>query len=401
MKNVLSETVFTVSQANAYLKEALDADPVLSDITVSGEVSGYRKPGSGHHYFSLRDATSSMRCVMFAPGRGANYISDGAQVQAHGRISIYPARGELQLYVSSVRPVGLGALQAAFEELKRRLEAEGLFDPARKRPLPRFPKRIAVITSPTGAVIQDIINILGRRYPLAEVAVVATPVQGEAAVAGIVTAFANVNASLDLDVVILARGGGSLEDLWPFNDEAVARAIFAARIPVVSAVGHETDFTIADFVADVRAPTPSAAAELVAPDRSELARDVTTMARDLTDALNSQVREARMGLEQAVDRLTGRAPELAEPRRDIERLLRSATLAASRVLDSRKAKLATLEATLAALGPTQILQRGYAVVRLKDGPVLASSAQAGPGDALTIMLARGVIEAETKAVSDT
>jgi exodeoxyribonuclease VII large subunit len=393
------ETVFTVSQANAYLKEALDSDPVLADITITGEVSGYRRPASGHHYFALRDANSTVRCVMFTPGRGANYLADGAQVLARGRISLYPARGELQLYTSSVRPVGLGALQAAFEELKRKLEAEGLFDQSRKRPLPRFPQRIAVITSPTGAVIQDIINVLRRRYPLGEVVIVATPVQGETAVAGIVSAFAAVNAAPGIDAAILARGGGSLEDLWPFNDEAVARAIFACRVPLVSAIGHETDFTIADFVADVRAPTPSAAAELVTPDWRELARQVKTHAQSLSATLDAQVREARMALEMARDRLGGRAPELDVPRRRIEELLRSAGLAASRLIEGKAAALRTARTALNALGPSQILERGYAIVRITDGPVLRRAADTKPGDPLTVMLADGTVHAETKSVT--
>ncbi len=393
------EAVFTVSQANAYLKEALDSDPVLSDISVSGEISGYRRPGSGHHYFALRDASATLRCVMFHPGRGANYLDDGAQVLARGRISLYPARGEVQLYVQSVRPVGQGALQQAFEELKRRLDAEGLFDPARKRPLPQFPQRVAVITSPTGAVLQDILNVLRRRYPLVEVVLVPTVVQGETAAVGIASAFAAVNAEPGLDVAILARGGGSLEDLWPFNEEAVARAVFACRIPVISAIGHETDFTIADFVADVRAPTPSAAAEIVAPDRVDLARQVASDARSLGDGLEGLVRDARSSLELARDRLNSRLPDTETPRRRIEDLLRSAKVSAARVMDARRAALHTQMTALNALGPSQILERGYAIVRIKDGPVLRRAKDAQPGDTLNVMLAEGYVEAETKSSS--
>jgi exodeoxyribonuclease VII large subunit len=393
------ETVFTVTQANAYLKEALDSDPVLSDITVSGEVSGYRRPGSGHHYFSLRDASATLRCIMFHPGRGANHLADGAQVFVRGRISLYPARGEVQLYAQSVRPAGLGALQQAFEELKRRLEAEGLFDQSRKRALPDFPQRIAVITSPTGAVFQDILNVLRRRYPLVEVVLVPTPVQGETAAGGIVSAFATVNAERGLDVAVLARGGGSLEDLLPFNDEAVARAIFACRIPVVSAVGHETDFTIADFVADVRAPTPSAAAEIIAPDREELFRQIAGGARALGEALERMVLDARSSLELARDRLSGRLPDTATPRQRIEENLRSARLAVGRLIEGKLAALRTREAALRALGPSRILERGYAIVRLKDGPVLRSARETKPGDALNIMLASGYVEAETRSTS--
>jgi exodeoxyribonuclease VII large subunit len=413
------ETVFTVTQANAYLKEALDSDPVLADMTVSGEVSGYRKPASGHHYFALRDPAATLKCVMFAPGRGGGALADGAQVIARGRISVYPARGELQLYVSSVRPAGLGALQAAFEELKRRLEAEGLFDAGRKRPLPAFPQKIGVITSPSGAVLQDILNVLRRRYPLCEVVLVPTPVQGETAAAGIVSAFAAANEAPDLDVVILARGGGSLENLWPFNEEAVARAIFACRVPVISAIGHETDFTIADFVADVRAPTPSAAAELVVPDSADLARQVRAGIQSMYGALASRLREARMTLELARDRLTGGAPELELPRREIEGLLVRARGAAMRVVDGRRGPLADvagrltrvmpfggpavelhlLKVKLEALGPAQILQRGYAIVKLKGGPVVVESGQVTAGDSLEIRLARGSVEARAESTS--
>lgn len=393
------EAVFTVSQANAYLKEALDSDPVLASITVSGEVSGYRRPASGHHYFALRDADATLRCVMFQPGRGGNFLVDGAQVLAHGRVSLYPARGEVQLYAVAIRPAGPGALQQAFEELKRRLEAEGLFAQARKRPLPEFPQRIAVITSPTGAALQDILNVLRRRYPVAEVVLVPAPVQGDTAAAGIASAFAAVNAEAGLDVVILARGGGSPEDLWPFNEEAVARAIFGCRIPVISAVGHETDFTIADFVADVRAPTPSAAAEIVAPDRAEVVRQVAADARALGAAIDGLVRDARSSLELAQDRLAGRLPDTETPRARVEDLLRSALFAAEKLVEGKTAALRTAAAALNALGPEQILSRGYAIVRLKDGPVLTRAADAKPGDRLSVTLSRGRIEAETRSVA--
>jgi exodeoxyribonuclease VII large subunit len=336
---------------------------------------------------------------MFQPGRGGNFLADGAQVLAHGRISLYPARGEVQLYAAAIRPAGLGALQQAFEELKRRLEAEGLFAQARKRPLPEFPQRIAVITSPTGAALQDILNILRRRYPVAEVVLVPTPVQGDTAAAGIASAFAAVNAEPGLDVAILARGGGSPEDLWPFNEEAVARAIFGCRIPVISAVGHETDLTIADFVADVRAPTPSAAAEIVAPDRAELARQVAADARALGAAIDGLVRDARSSLELAHDRLAGRLPDTGTPRARVEDLLRSALFAAERLVEGKTAALRTAAAALNALGPEQILTRGYAIVRLKDGPVLTRATDAKPGDTLSVTLSRGRIEAETRSIT--
>lgn len=248
------QTAYTVSAVAEYLKASLESDPRLADLMVVGEVSGYRNPSSGHHYFALRDEQSVLRCVMFRGGRGGQFLSDGSQVICHGRISIYTARGDLQYYVDQVEPDGVGALQKAFEEMRKRLESEGLFESGRKRQLPAMPARIAVITSPTGAVIQDILNVLTRRYPLAEVILIPTAVQGEKAAPEIVRAFQALNALDDIDVAIVARGGGSLEDLWSFNEETVARAIFASNVPVISAIGHETDTTIADLVADVCAP---------------------------------------------------------------------------------------------------------------------------------------------------
>ncbi|MEX0926609.1 MAG: exodeoxyribonuclease VII large subunit [Dehalococcoidia bacterium] len=390
-----TDAVFTVGQVAVYLKEYLDANPLLGSLTVIGEVSNYRLPGSGHHYFTLRDADSALRCVMFRSGRGGEFLADGALVLAHGRVSLYPQRGDLQLYVDRVQPEGLGALQQAFEELKRKLAAEGLFDLARKRVCPEYPQRIAVITSPTGSVLQDILNVLRRRYPLAEVVVVPTPVQGDTAAPGIAGAFSAINEAADIDVAILARGGGSLEDLWPFNEEMVARAIFASKVPVISAVGHETDITIADLVADVRAPTPSAAAEIVAPDRLDLAQRVHGGVQDMEMALERMIRDARFGLEQAVDRLSSRAPETRAPRDRVEDMLARARLAAARLLESKSASVRTLEASLRALGPHQILDRGYAIVRKKDGPVLTSITDVTPGDMISVTLVDGSVDAET------
>ena len=393
-----SDTVYSVSQVNAVIKGYLEASPVLADLTVSGEVSNYRKPSSGHHYFTLRDSESALSCVMFRYGRGGEFIADGAQVIAHGKISIYTARGDLQLYVDTVRPDGLGALQQAFEALKLKLDSEGLFDPARKRELPEFPGKIAVITSPSGAVIQDIINVLSRRYPLAEILLIPTAVQGESAAPEIVLALSFLKSMDDIDVAIVARGGGSLEDLWPFNEEIVARAIFSCDVPVISAVGHETDFTIADFVADVRAPTPSAAAEIVAPDIYDLGRDVAAYAQYLRQAAERATRDRRSQLELLVDRMEYRIPDTVSPRERVEELLARGRRAASRMTDLRKADLRGLEAQLSALGPAGILQRGYAVVRLKDGPVIASAEKVSKGDELEVTMSGGSVDAEVTGV---
>ena len=392
------ESVYTVSEVSGHLKDYLESNPVLADLTVIGEVANHRKPGSGHHYFTLRDERASLNCVMFRSGRGGRYLQDGAQAVIRGRISMYVARGDVQLYAESVRPAGQGALQQAFEELKARLSAEGLFDSGRKRPLPEFPGRIAVITSPTGAVIQDILNVLSRRYPLVEVVVIPSAVQGERAAPELVGAFETLDSESDIDLVILARGGGSLEDLWSFNEEQVARAIFASRIPVVSAVGHETDVTIADFVADVRAPTPSAAAELATPDVMDLAARLASAVYSMESRLVRMLGEARTALEQDIDRLGMRVPDTKTPRQQIDVMLRSAGLAVRRVLEAKRADLHTLDVQLAALGPAKILGRGYAMVRSANGSVLTSVEGIDAGDLMSITFGDGEVDAEAKVV---
>jgi exodeoxyribonuclease VII large subunit len=392
------DTIYSVSQVSALIKGYLEASPVLADLTVSGEVSNCRKPSSGHHYFTLRDAESALSCVMFRYGRGGEFISDGAQVIAHGKVSIYTARGDMQLYVDTVRPDGVGALQLAFEELRKRLDSEGLFDPSRKRALPTFPVKIAVITSPSGAVIQDIRHVLSRRYPLAELLLVPTSVQGESAAPEIVQAISTMNAMDDIDVAIVARGGGSLEDLWPFNEEIVARSIYGCKVPIISAVGHETDYTIADFVADLRAPTPSAAAEIVVPDVYDLARDVAGFTVLLLQGAQRLVRDRRVELEFLMDRMEYRSPDTVTPRRRVEDLMARAKLAASRIVEFRRQDVRRLEAQLSALGPGEILARGYSIVRLKDGPVAASVSDVSTGDSLEIMLPDGQVDAEATAV---
>lgn len=338
---------------------------------------------------------------MFRYGRGGEFIADGSQVIVHGKVSIYTARGDMQIYVDRVQPDGVGALQQAFEELRLRLEKEGLFEPSRKRDLPGFPQKIAAITSPSGAVIQDITNVLSRRYPLAELVLIPTAVQGENAAPEIVQAIAAVNAMDDIDVAIVARGGGSLEDLWPFNEEMVARAIFSCNKPVISAVGHETDFTIADFVADVRAPTPSAAAEIVAPDAYDLGRNVAGYAAYLVQTVERGIRDRRTQLDFLLDRMEYRAPDTDSPRQRVEELLTRARLAATRIVDARQQDVRRLEAQLNALGPHQILGRGYSIVRVKDGPVAVSTSDVSAGDELEITLQDGEVDAIVNDVRST
>ena len=387
------QTAYTVSAVAEYLKASLESDPRLADLMVVGEVSGYRNPSSGHHYFALRDEQSVLRCVMFRGGRGGQFLSDGSQVICHGRISIYTARGDLQYYVDQVEPDGVGALQKAFEEMRKRLESEGLFESGRKRQLPAMPARIAVITSPTGAVIQDILNVLTRRYPLAEVILIPTAVQGEKAAPEIVRAFQALNALDDIDVAIVARGGGSLEDLWSFNEETVARAIFASNVPVISAIGHETDTTIADLVADVCAPTPSAAAEIVAPATADLAGEVAGYAARIDEIVGRRVADSRSHFELAVDRMNLRVPCTALPRQRIDDLLVRARLAGQRLVESSKLRLAAVEASLSALGPKKILGRGYTITRLADGKAATSALQFETGDRMAVTFADGSVDA--------
>ena len=394
------QTAYTVSAVSDYLKASLESDPRLADLMVAGEVSSYRNPSSGHHYFALRDEQSVIRCVMFRSGRGGQFLADGTQVICHGRISIYTARGDLQYYVDSVEPDGVGALQQAYEEMRKRLEAEGLFELDRKRELPEMPARIAVITSPTGAVIQDISNVLTRRYPLVEIILIPTSVQGDRAAPEIVQAFKALNTMDDIDVAIVARGGGSLEDLWAFNEEIVARAIFASNVPVISAIGHETDTTIADFVADRRAPTPSAAAEIVAPDIRDLGGYVAGYAARIDEIIGRTVRNSRSQFEMAVDRLNLRVPDTTAPRQRIDELLTRARLAGQRLVESSRQRLETVEASLNALGPAKILGRGYTITRLADGSAATSAGQFAVGDKLGVTFGDGTVETTVDEVDD-
>ena len=275
---------WSVTDLTRYLRELLESDELLQDVWVKGEVSNFSRPASGHLYFTLKDSSASLRCVMWrnAVIRQSFTPRDGDAIEVHGSISIYEVGGQYQLYADIFRPAGEGALYQEFLRLKAKLEAEGLFAPERKRPIPPKPKRIGIVTSPTGAALQDMLNTLQRRYPLVEVVLAPTPVQGDEAPARIIAALQNVAEIAHPDVIILARGGGSIEDLWAFNDERVARAIAASPIPVITGVGHETDFTIADFVADLRAPTPTAAAELATPNQADLRLDLS----ELNDRLN-------------------------------------------------------------------------------------------------------------------
>lgn len=393
-----------VGAAVRYIKSLLDTDDLLSDLWVEGEVSNFSRSSAGHLYLTLKDAEGQLRCVMWRnrADRLETLPQDGDQVIAHGYVSLYEGSGTVQLYADSLQPAGLGPLRQAFEALKARLDAEGLFDASRKRPLPTYPRSIGVVTSPTGAAIRDILHVLQRRYPLVEVILAPTPVQGDAAAPQIAAAIAALDEYVGVDAILVARGGGSLEDLWPFNEERVARAIFACKTPVVSGVGHETDFTIADYVADVRAPTPSAAAEVTTPDAAELRARLTHHGERLARALTQRLAQAREDTRQQEDRLTRHSPArlVAERRQRVDDRARVATRVLRRDLDLWRERLDGLHGRLLALSPLATLERGYAVVhRLDDGRLVTSVEQVSAKDNIAVRVVDGAFEAEV--VSET
>jgi exodeoxyribonuclease VII large subunit len=390
--------ILRVSQINRYIRDLLDSDRTLHDLWLEGEVSNFTQAPSGHVYFTLKDEASQIRCVMWRSraNQQVRLPRHGEAVIAHGYIAVYEAQGNYQFYVDLVQPAGLGALHLAFEALKARLEAEGLFAAERKRPLPRFPKTIGLVTSPQAAALRDILRVFSQRYPLAQVILAPTLVQGEEAPAQIVAALAALNARPEVEVIILARGGGSLEELWAFNDERVARAVAGSRAPLVCGVGHETDFTIADFVADVRAPTPTAAAALVVPDRRDL------------QAVIRQCEQHLLGLAQA--RLADEGRSLVHARRALRRYSPQAQVwayrqqvddwldRAARHVDHRlqlaRERLASRSAQLMNLSPLATLERGYAIVRHgRSGQIVRWVGQVRAGDAVDVRVSDGTFGA--------
>jgi exodeoxyribonuclease VII large subunit len=388
--------VYSVSQVTRYLKDSLEDDALLGDLWIRGEISNLSGSAAGHYYYTLKDATNQIRCVMFRSALGRENLADGGAVAAHGRVSLYEVRGDLQLYVDLVQREGVGERHLELERLRMKLEAEGLFQDSRKRPLPVFPKRIGVATSPFGSVWHDIQSVIQRRYPLVELALAPTPVQGDRAAASIVEALDAMNREDDLDVVILTRGGGSLEELWPFNEEVVARAIYASRAPVVSAVGHETDFTIADLVADTRAPTPSAAAELVVPDSDELAERILFRRTNLFQQMSGDLAARGQRMDQAVWRLERNTPDIPSWRQRVDDLSREYWQALESHLSVRVERTRTLESRLASLSPNNVLARGYAVVQRRDNSELVTSvSQVDPGDDIQVNVKDGSFPART------
>jgi exodeoxyribonuclease VII large subunit len=444
-------TIFTVSEITRVVREVLEGR--IGAVWVEGEISNYRKQSSGHHYFTLKDDRSQIPCVMFARSYGAQTrvaLSDGMQVQVYGMVSVYEARGQYQLIVQLLQPRGQGLLQAKFEALKRKLQVEGLFEKDHKRPIPKFPRRVALVTSPTGAAVQDMLNILKRRSPWLRILICPVRVQGEGAAAEIseMIDYLSLRADeLKIDLMIVGRGGGSLEDLWEFNEERVARSIYGSRIPVVSAVGHEIDFTIADFVADLRAATPSAAAELVGPDvvalRADLGSRRSALDRFIRQALEIRQLQVRrlserpyfreprrliVERQQRVDQLEMRLSEiwksaLQQRRSSVERILtflsafrperwlqakrgeltglegRLRRNVSSR-LDSSKSRVAELASFLRLLGPRQTLDRGYSITLDNQQRVVRSPHTLKAGDPILTKLAEGEVNSVVEELPD-
>lgn len=388
--------VLTVTQLNTYIKSCFDSDDNLNSVFLSGEISNFTNHyRSGHLYFSLKDEKCAVKAVMFAQSaRRLRFApQDGMKVIVCGRVSVYEVSGQYQFYVDDMQPDGLGALNLAFEQLKQKLAAEGLFDPERKRPIPKFPSRIGVVTSPTGAAVHDICQILARRYPLAEVVLCPVLVQGEGAAAQIADAVARFNRIPGIDVLIVGRGGGSMEDLWAFNEEIVARAVAGSNIPVISAVGHETDFTICDFAADLRAPTPSAAAELATPDSAELLGAIVAQQVWLKQAGEQKLASLRGELEALFLRRAFHRPlELVEAQRmRVDSLSDSLCRGAGKAIAGAQAGLSALAGKLEALSPLGVLARGYSVAYRGD-KILMDAESAEVGDEIALRLKDGWLD---------
>jgi exodeoxyribonuclease VII large subunit len=389
------DNILTVTQLNHLIKAAFDNVPALQNVCVRGELSNYKLYPSGHHYFTLKDAEASLKCVMF---KGSAYSlrfrpQNGMSVLAVGRVSVYPKDGVYQLYCTRLIPDGAGELQLAFEQLKQRLQAEGLFDLSRKKPLPAYPQRIGIVTSPAGAAIHDMLRILGKRYPLAKLILLPVRVQGEEAAGEISRAIAYANREALAELLIVGRGGGSMEDLWAFNEEPVARAIAASEIPVISAVGHEPDVTISDFVADLRAATPSNAAELAVPDREELKAQLAGLQKSMKAALDRKMQLARSRTEALNARLKRQDPirQIQDRRQSLDQALQAMTAAQSAALHARRRELTRLAAALDAMSPLKVLSRGYAVVTAPDGRLISSADAAKTREYLDITFRDGTI----------
>ena len=388
--------VFTVNELNNYVKNVLDNDENLKYVYVTGEISNFKAHYSGHMYMTIKDETASVKAVMFAGNASKLRFmpENGMKILALGTVSLFPRDGSYQLYISTMQPDGAGALSIAFEQLKKKLESEGLFSPLHKKKLPLFPRRVGVITSSTGAAIQDIFNVLGRRYPVAEVVVRSAKVQGEGAAQDISAAIREFNEQNGADVLIVGRGGGSVEDLWAFNEEIVARAVFDSKIPVISAVGHETDYTICDFVADLRAPTPSAAAEIAVPDIFELKSDLQSYQAHIFNLTKNVIvnEKARLEAIQKSSALKDPALKIQDNKRELLYISEKLFDITQNTLQGERLKLSSLTGKLDALSPLGVIARGYALVDKNDS-VVSSVKKLKEGDSVAVRLADGSFNA--------
>ena len=393
----------TVTELNMRIKGLLDMDPMLADVCVRGELSNYKIYPSGHHYFTLKDSESSLRCVMFKSSASKLRFrpESGMGVTAFGRVSVYPRDGAYQLYCTALQPEGTGDLQVAFEQLKAKLSAEGLFDRAHKKPLPPFPEKIAIITSSAGAAVHDMIRILGHRWPMSRVLLLPVRVQGVEAPPEIAGAIRYANEFQVADLIITGRGGGSIEDLWAFNDERVARAIYASEIPVISAVGHEPDVTISDYVADARASTPSNAAEIAVPDQSEMRETLDSLSIRSRQAMQKTLKALSQRLSSLSDKrvLSDPGVYIDNRRLELDRMRERLSAAAERKNAAARRDFVRLGAALDAMSPLRVLTRGYSLAEDSGGALIRSAAQLRPGDRVRLRFAEGGADCTVDSVN--
>ena len=400
----MEQNIIAVSQVNEYIKFLLDRDELLNQICVRGEISNYKIYPSGHHYFTLKDAEGALRCVMFRSSaqRLRFRPENGMQVLAWGRITVFPRDGAYQLYCSALSVDGVGDLHVAFEQLKQKLSQEGLFDPAHKKPLPAYPHTIAIITSPAGAAIMDMLRILGKRYPLSKIKLLPVRVQGAEAPAEIAGAIAYANRYQLADLIITGRGGGSMEDLWAFNDERVARAIYASDIPVISAVGHEPDVTISDYVADLRAATPSNAAELAVPDQMELRKRLQAMQTSMQQSVHKTVKLGRQRLGALAEKRVLQSPlgYLEDRRMLLDFLSTRLRSAQQSKLQASRQRFVRVTAALDAMSPLKVLSRGYSMVTSENGAIIREARSVSEGQTIHIELCSGSLRAAVTQIQE-
>jgi exodeoxyribonuclease VII large subunit len=400
----MAQQVLTITQINEYIKSMMDGDGLLNAVAVKGEISNYKVYPSGHHYFTLKDEGGALKCVMF---KGNAFLlrfrpENGMKVIAMGKISVFPRDGAYQLYCTAMAMDGIGDLYAAFEQLKKKLAAQGLFDPGHKKPLPKYPGTIGIVTSSAGAAVHDMLRILRKRYPLSKVLLLPVRVQGAEAPGEIAAAIGYANHHRLADLLIVGRGGGSIEDLWAFNDERVAYAIYHSQIPVISAVGHEPDVTISDYVADLRAATPSNAAELAVPDQDALRQTLDSMSASMVTALNRQIKAARKHYEV----LSG-SPALRSPYGYLEQRKQALEMVKNRMISAqmqgihrKKQRYIACVSKLDAMSPLKVLTRGYAMAQTDDGAVIKTVKQVNPGDSIRVAISDGVLTAQVSDVKE-